>query len=185
MARADKTFYERLMRMGYVALPSPDGWMEKSTSDFGLQMLVFPKPSKYGLDRVGTTNKFKKGGRISKLFIRDEGNVIARYDRGWIVKPRNAYARLLIMQVLSDVKKVAEGIKIREKPLRGMSAVMAQKINYGGEVWTRGEVAKDLQKRGFPQKAIDIFAFRGETLTEEEASRLIPKGYASGRNLRR
>ncbi len=64
----------------------------------------------------------------------------------------------------------------KTKPLRGVSVVMAQKINYGGEVWTRGDVAKQLQNEGAPQKKIDIFAFSGKTLTEEEAKRLYPKG---------
>lgn len=43
---------------------------------------VYPEPSDYGID-LG-----KEGdGRISKLEVRKNGKVVARYDRGWDIIP--------------------------------------------------------------------------------------------------
>lgn len=53
----------------------------------------FDLPSPYGIG----------GGRISKLDIRtDDGQVVARYDRGWDIEPQNTDVKELINKIIKE-----------------------------------------------------------------------------------
>lgn len=63
----------------------PDNWMEGKIDGFTIHAKVYPKPSMRGIEK----------GRISKLTIIDkDDNVIANYDRGWDVIPKERYKDL-------------------------------------------------------------------------------------------
>jgi len=53
---------------------------------------------------------------------------------------------------------------------RGVKALMDEPILLGGEVYTRGNAAKEMEAEGLPQAAIDKFAFAAETLTPEQVA---------------
>lgn len=47
---------------------------------YGFQAKVYDQPSKFGIE----------GGKISKLDVTKDGELVGRYDRGWDLKPRTA-----------------------------------------------------------------------------------------------
>lgn len=51
---------------------------------------------------------------------------------------------------------------------------LSEKINYGGEVWTRGDVIADLQGQGADQRRIDAYMTGAQTLSESMA-RILPR----------
>lgn len=56
-------------------------------------MKKFDLPSPYGIG----------GGRISKLDIRTEdGQVVARYDRGWDIEPQDEDVKELINKIIQE-----------------------------------------------------------------------------------
>lgn len=62
-------------------------------SSYTVSMKRFDLPSPYGIG----------GGRISKLDIRtDDGQVVARYDRGWDIEPQNADVKELINKIKEE-----------------------------------------------------------------------------------
>lgn len=62
-------------------------------SSYTVSMKRFDLPSPYGIG----------GGRISKLDIRtDDGQVVARYDRGWDIEPQNADVKELIKIIIKE-----------------------------------------------------------------------------------
>lgn len=62
-------------------------------SSYTVSMKKFELPSPYGIG----------GGRISKLDIRtDDGQVVARYDRGWDIEPQNADVKELINKIIQE-----------------------------------------------------------------------------------
>ena len=62
-------------------------------SSYRIRIKKFDLPSPYGIG----------GGRISKLDIRtDDGQVVARYDRGWDIEPQNADVKELINKIIQE-----------------------------------------------------------------------------------
>lgn len=62
-------------------------------SSYMVSIKKFDLPSPYGIG----------GGRISKLDIRtDDGQVVARYDRGWDIEPQNADVKELINKIIQE-----------------------------------------------------------------------------------
>lgn len=53
----------------------------------------YKNPSKYGID----------GGRISKLTLKIGDEVVANYDRGWDVHPKNEEAETALRILLFDI----------------------------------------------------------------------------------
>ena len=52
---------------------------------------VFDEPSKFGIN----------DGKISKLELRQDGEIVANYDRGWDIYPDTKDAKLALCSVLS------------------------------------------------------------------------------------
>jgi hypothetical protein len=52
----------------------------------------FETPSKYGIN----------GGRISKLELRYQGDIICNFDRGWDVKTTTNLAKIALKQLLAE-----------------------------------------------------------------------------------
>ena len=60
---------------------------------YTVSMKKFDLPSLYGIG----------GGRISKLDIRtDDGQVVARYDRGWDIEPQDEDVKELINKIIKE-----------------------------------------------------------------------------------
>lgn len=54
-----------------------DGWKTVKENGYVAYILAFEESSQYGID----------GGKISKLEIRKDDELVCRYERGWDVKP--------------------------------------------------------------------------------------------------
>lgn len=52
-----------------------------------------------------------------------------------------------------------------------LDRVMAQKVNYGGRLMTRGEVVRKMQGEDFEHRCIDYFAFGIREIVGEEIER--------------
>lgn len=61
---------------------------------FTIQFVRFDDPSQFGID----------GGRISKLWVRDEQlyKTVANYDRGWDIRPATAEAKAIVRKVKQE-----------------------------------------------------------------------------------
>lgn len=60
---------------------------------YTVSMKKFDLPSPYGI----------AGGRISKLDIRtNDGQVVARYDRGWDIEPQDEDVKELINKIIKE-----------------------------------------------------------------------------------
>ena len=92
------------------AYPWVEGTLEETLPDrsyvgesYGFQAKVYDKGSKFGINK----------GRISKLFVwkndlgrRDsDRNIIANYDRGWDVQPKNAAEKEALQQIISGLEE--------------------------------------------------------------------------------
>lgn len=55
----------------------------------------YAEPSQYGID----------GGRISKLEIRHEGEVMCSYDRGWDIEPEDENTQIALAILMMDYNK--------------------------------------------------------------------------------
>lgn len=96
------------------------------------------------------------------------------YDRGVgemtgplsSTSPQVARDRQAALQAESRVGRGAMGVKERRqmKKLRGMDAYLAERINYGGEIKTRGEVISEMQAQGTRQVLIDRYMQGAKTL---------------------
>ena len=60
-----------------------------SMPGYSFEAKVYDEPSKYGID----------GGKISKLDLRKDGVLVARYDRGWDLEPITAEAKEALHRV--------------------------------------------------------------------------------------
>lgn len=54
------------------------GWVRGFYKGYIYEAKVYQDPSKFGIDK----------GRISKLFVKKIGKIVANYDRGWDVEPQ-------------------------------------------------------------------------------------------------
>ena len=54
-----------------------DPFVTGEIDGYDYDVKVYDQPSKHGID----------GGRISKLTIRKDGDLVANYDRGWDIEP--------------------------------------------------------------------------------------------------
>ena len=74
--------------------PTGDGWKEGSIGIHGKAYHYWIKQyatgSEYGID----------GGRISKLMIRRQGDIVCNYDRGWDVEPVDEDTQLALDIIL-------------------------------------------------------------------------------------
>lgn len=53
----------------------------------------YEEPSKYGIDN----------GRISKLMLKIDGEIVCNYDRGWDVRPANKAAEAALEILLHEI----------------------------------------------------------------------------------
>ncbi len=60
-----------------------EGSMEQDGRIFRYEIKHFDEPSEYGID----------GGRISKLEIMDGERTVAKYERGWDIRPSSKSAK--------------------------------------------------------------------------------------------
>lgn len=52
----------------------------------------FEEGSKFGID----------GGRISKLMLKENGTVVANYDRGWDIKPTDEESEIALAILMKE-----------------------------------------------------------------------------------
>jgi len=70
-------------------------WRNHRYGDYHIQVKVYKHPSKLGMRK----------GRISKLEIRTKtGKVVARYNRGWDIRPSKNIHRTIVNWVLDRYK---------------------------------------------------------------------------------
>ncbi len=63
-----------------------EGSLRMNGSHFHYWMKQYPEGSEFGID----------GGRISKLMIKRDGEIVCNFDRGWDVKPTDPDAQLAL-----------------------------------------------------------------------------------------
>ena len=68
----------------YIERQLSKGWKTWKEDGCDIAMLSFKEPSEYGIDE----------GRISKLWIRKNGEILCNYDRGWDVQPSDDIKKL-------------------------------------------------------------------------------------------
>ena len=73
---------------GAVGVPGADGKLVS----IKYWVKHYEEPSKYGID----------DGRISKLTLKQDGKVVANYDRGWDVKPKTPEAEAALAILMKD-----------------------------------------------------------------------------------
>ena len=56
-------------------------------------MKRYKEPSKFGID----------GGRISKLTLKIGDEIVANYDRGWDIRPRNEIAEKVLYILVHEI----------------------------------------------------------------------------------
>ena len=56
------------------------------------QAKVYEKGSEYGIE----------GGRVSKVMIKHDGEIVVNYDRGWDVEPESEGAELALAIILKE-----------------------------------------------------------------------------------
>lgn len=54
-------------------------------------MKHYEEPSEYGI----------VGGRISKLMLKENGNIVLNYDRGWDIKPTTPNAKVALKELMT------------------------------------------------------------------------------------
>ena len=66
-----------------------EGSIKIGNSIFHYWMKQYDEGSEWGID----------GGRISKLMLKRDGEIVVNYDRGWDIKPSDADTQL-VMEIL-------------------------------------------------------------------------------------
>lgn len=70
-----------------------EGSLKIGNSIFHYWMKVYETGSELGID----------GGKVSKLMLKQDGEIVANYDRGWDIKPATAAAELAVELLLQSV----------------------------------------------------------------------------------
>ena len=70
-----------------------EGSLKIGNSIFHYWMKVYETGSEFGID----------GGKTSKLMLKQDGEIVANYDRGWDIKPATASAELAVELLLQSV----------------------------------------------------------------------------------
>jgi len=65
-------------------------WIKGTIDGYDFQIKRYDEGSELGIDE----------GRISKLEIWKNGELLAQYDRGWVKKPRDAEAKAVYEEIL-------------------------------------------------------------------------------------
>lgn len=81
---------QRLWKEGVVSIPDENNDMKMIAAHFDAK--VYDEPSDYGIDC----------GRISKLQIRIDNEVVCNYDRGWDIEPTTKEARIAFQILVLD-----------------------------------------------------------------------------------
>ena len=63
-----------------------EGSLKVYNSIFHYWMKVYEEDSQFGID----------GGKVSKLMLKRNGEIVANYDRGWDVKPTDPDTQLAV-----------------------------------------------------------------------------------------
>jgi len=71
-------------------------WSKGHYNGYEIEGMVFNEPSKYGINN----------GRVSKLWVRKDGNIIIAYDRGWDIKPKSKDDRQLLKEITDRLEKL-------------------------------------------------------------------------------
>jgi hypothetical protein len=70
-----------------------EGSLKIGNSIFHYWLKVYETGSEFGID----------GGKVSKLILKCDGEIVANYDRGWDIKPETAAAELAVELLLQSV----------------------------------------------------------------------------------
>jgi hypothetical protein len=65
-------------------------WIRRTIDDYDFRIKQYCAKSKFGIDE----------GRISKLEIWKDGELLSQYDRGWVKKPRSAKVKAVFEEIL-------------------------------------------------------------------------------------
>ena len=79
-----------MWKHGAIGIPAEDG----KYTGVKYAAKVYDKGSQYGIE----------GGRISKLTLKINGEIVANYDRGWDIKPTCDEANTALAILLHDNK---------------------------------------------------------------------------------
>lgn len=77
-----------MWKEGTIGIPKPDG----SYKAVHYWIKVYEEGSQFGIN----------GGKISKLMLKLDGEIIANYDRGWDVEPATKEANLALCILLNE-----------------------------------------------------------------------------------
>ena len=67
-----------------------EGSIKVHDNIFHYWLKVFEEPSQFGID----------GGRISKLMLKCNGEIVCNYDRGWDIEPTDPDAQIALELLL-------------------------------------------------------------------------------------
>jgi hypothetical protein len=85
-----------LLMAGFFIVVSPlSGWRHGEVDGYQWDGKIYDEPSQYGIDN----------GRISKITIKKDGNIVVHYDRGWDVVPSNKEESKVLNKIVSEYKK--------------------------------------------------------------------------------
>jgi flagellar hook protein FlgE len=65
-------------------------WSNGKIDGYEYSVKHFENGSEFGIDE----------GRISKIEIRKDGNILANYDRGWDIEPKDATVKAILIKLL-------------------------------------------------------------------------------------